>query len=246
MKSSSLVGLAIIATTLALTGCQTPQKTTLTVKTQPPKSKQPNPGPVTTPSTPTTSSPKPAPAPAPSFTLIYQPQNQSAYPFQTVTFNVAVSKSGSFTYAWYRVGQTSPLQKGNSNQLTLSNLAAANAGDYYVVVTDNQNQEKVKSNTAHLTVTPCAALLTWQAPTTREDGSALALSELKGYNVYFTTNKAALTGTSPALTPVTLGASASDYCLKTLAAGTWYFAVQAQDTAGNLSPLSSVVSKTIP
>lgn len=82
------------------------------------------------------------------------------------------------------------------------------------------------------------ATLSWEAPTSNTNGSAL--TDLAGYRIYY-------------------GASADDmketvqisnvglqtYVIENLEAGTWYFAVRALSSEGSESPLSDVVSKRI-
>ena len=80
------------------------------------------------------------------------------------------------------------------------------------------------------------ATLSWDAPTTNEDGTPL--EDLAGYKVY--------RGTAPRTygTPVDVGNVLSHNIIG-LGEGTHYFAVTAYDTSGNESKYSNEVSKTI-
>jgi fibronectin type 3 domain-containing protein len=78
--------------------------------------------------------------------------------------------------------------------------------------------------------------LSWQVPTTRADGSALLASDLKSYEIYYTTDTSA-TGTY-----VVNGGTTTSYSVTNLAAGTYYFAMSAIDNAGLKSSLSQVVT----
>jgi hypothetical protein len=80
--------------------------------------------------------------------------------------------------------------------------------------------------------------LNWVAPTTRTDGSALALSDISGYRLYMGTS-------ANSLSPVVDldDSSASRHVMDNLETGTYYFAITAFDTAGNESDLSNVVTK---
>jgi hypothetical protein len=77
----------------------------------------------------------------------------------------------------------------------------------------------------------------WTIPTTRANGKALPISELKGYQVYWTRESDKSTGTinvnkSTAISTV----------MNTAVPGTYYFAISAIDTAGLKSTLSPVVT----
>lgn len=83
-----------------------------------------------------------------------------------------------------------------------------------------------------------SATVSWSAPTTNTDGSAL--TDLAGYHIYYGTSATALTQT------VNISSAATtSYVLQSLASGTWYFAVSAVTNAGIESARSGVVSKTI-
>ena len=122
--------------------------------------------------------------------------------------------------------------------------ATANAGTYSDIVISVSNGTGSAalapfSITVSQPVTSGSATLSWTAPVDNTNGTAL--TDLAGYNVYY--------GTSPtAMTTVVNIASAgtTTYTVGNLAAGTWYFAVNAYTTGGTESTLSSTGSKTIP
>lgn len=95
-------------------------------------------------------------------------------------------------------------------------------------------------STPPVTPTPTtgSATVSWSAPTTNTDGSAL--TDLAGYHIYYGTSATSLTQS----VNITSSAIAS-YVLQNLASGTWYFAVTAVTNAGAESARSSVVSKTV-
>jgi hypothetical protein len=82
------------------------------------------------------------------------------------------------------------------------------------------------------------ATLSWQAPTTTTQGTAL--TNLAGYRIYYGTDSGDLTQ-SVQITSVGI----QTYVIDNLGAGTWYFAIRAVTAAGVESALSEVVSKTI-
>ena len=87
--------------------------------------------------------------------------------------------------------------------------------------------------------------LTWNAPTTRTDGSPLSLSEISKYRVYYGQTSGVYTLQQDVANPGTLIVSTQ---IVSLATGTWYFAVSDFDTS--IPALESAktpeVSKFIP
>jgi hypothetical protein len=84
-----------------------------------------------------------------------------------------------------------------------------------------------------------SATLSWNAPTTRTDGSAL--TNLAGYRLRYGNSSGnypnTITVTNPGLT---------SYVVNNLASGTWFFVLAAYDSAGLESSNTNPVSKTIP
>lgn len=83
-----------------------------------------------------------------------------------------------------------------------------------------------------------SATLTWTAPTTNTNGSAL--TDLAGYHVYY--------GTSPSSMTTSINvasAGTTSYTVNNLPAGTWYFAVNAYTTSGADSALSNTGAKSV-
>ncbi len=83
-----------------------------------------------------------------------------------------------------------------------------------------------------------SASLSWTAPTTNSDGSAL--TNLAGYRIRYGTT------TAMSQTVQVSTAGVTSYTLGNLTSGTWYFAVLAYASNGAESPLSNTASKTIP
>lgn len=85
--------------------------------------------------------------------------------------------------------------------------------------------------------------LSWTIPATRQNGQPLALSELKGYEVYYATDSSASTAND---TVVTIsGGSTTTSTITKLPAGTYYFSISAIDVNGMKSPLSTMVSTKV-
>ena len=86
--------------------------------------------------------------------------------------------------------------------------------------------------------------LSWSAPTTREDGTPLAATDIAQYNVYYAVDGPVTTGSTKT---VVTGATTKTVTLSLTPRAVPYtinFAVTAVDTTGAESPLSNVVSKT--
>ena len=85
-----------------------------------------------------------------------------------------------------------------------------------------------------------SAVLSWSIPTTRADGSPIAVSEIAGYEIYVLAEG---TGVSSVITVT--GGTTTTYTVTGLSPDTYDFSMAAKDSAGNLSALSPVVAKTI-
>lgn len=83
------------------------------------------------------------------------------------------------------------------------------------------------------------ATLTWMAPTTNTNGSAL--TDLAGYHIHYGNSPSALSKVIDVANPGT-----TSYTVGSLASGTWYFAMSAYTTSGLESALSNTGSKAIP
>jgi len=88
--------------------------------------------------------------------------------------------------------------------------------------------------------TPADITLSWLAPAEREDNSALSLSAIAGYKVYYGTTQDQYSD-SVAINDGTAVA----YTLTGVPAGTYYFVVTTIDTEGRESQHSSVVTITV-
>lgn len=90
------------------------------------------------------------------------------------------------------------------------------------------------------TVPANAALLSWTAPLTRENGDSLAMGEIAGFEVVYGNSEDSLDQS------LAIGdASIEELLVDDLTQGTWYFAIRTLDTDGNRSRLSEVVYKQI-
>jgi hypothetical protein len=85
------------------------------------------------------------------------------------------------------------------------------------------------------------ASLSWTIPSTRTNGTPLAISELSGYEVYYTNDS----GSVNAVVPIS-GGSTAKAVVKNLASGKYYFSISAIDTGGQKSSLSTMASISFP
>ena len=92
-------------------------------------------------------------------------------------------------------------------------------------------------DTGCISNTPADITLSWVAPAEREDNSALSLSAIAGYKVYYGTTQGQYSD-SIAINDSTAVA----YTFNGLPAGTYYFVVTTIDTEGRESQYSSVVT----
>lgn len=81
------------------------------------------------------------------------------------------------------------------------------------------------------------ANITWSIPTTRINGTALPIGELKGYEVYWTRTSDNAKGTIKISSNTKTNAVFDAYT-----PGTYYFAMSAIDTSGLKSALSTMVT----
>jgi Putative Ig domain len=122
--------------------------------------------------------------------------------------------------------------------------AAANVGtDSNIVISVSDGHSSAALAPFSITVsqptTSGGATLTWTAPTTNTNGSAL--TDLAGYHIHYGTSPSALATVVNIANPGT-----TTYTVTNLASGTWYFATSAYTTSGVESALSNIGSKSIP
>jgi hypothetical protein len=119
--------------------------------------------------------------------------------------------------------------------------AASNVGSYANIVIRVSNGSATTSlSPFSITVTQPGgtAALSWTAPTSNADGSAL--TDLAGYHIYYGTSATALSQVADIA-----NSAATSYVVGNLAAGTYYFAVQAYNSSGTDSAMSAVANTTI-
>jgi Putative Ig domain/Fibronectin type III domain len=83
-----------------------------------------------------------------------------------------------------------------------------------------------------------SATVSWKAPILNTNGTAI--TNLAGYEIKYGTSASNLSTTVKVAS-----ASTTSYVIANLAAGTYYFGVSAYNSAGEMSSVSSVASKTV-
>jgi len=107
-------------------------------------------------------------------------------------------------------------------------------------VSDPVESEASAPETTAPETTEDSVTLGWTAPSTRTDGSSIALSEIDYYLISYGQDAQTLEQ------EVEVQAGTTNHTFEGLATGTWYFQVQAVDTSGLTSPSSEVVSSSVP
>lgn len=85
--------------------------------------------------------------------------------------------------------------------------------------------------------------LSWNAPTTRENGDPLQLSEISGYEIYYFLDSSSSDDSEVASIN---NPSTVSYVTPTLTSGTYYFSIVTIDSSGLYSDLSDYITVIIP
>lgn len=169
-----------------------------------------------------------------------QPVSQMLSEGASANLSVSATGTGPISYQWYRNG--SAVSGATSNTLNIAATTTGHSGSYHCVVRNAGST--ATSSTASLSIAAVvktgSALISWKAPTTRADGSALALSKIAGYDLYHSASSA------NGLTKLTtLQASELSVVVDDLEAGTHYFALTTRDADGLESAKSTTFTVSI-
>ncbi|ABC28504.1 protein of unknown fuction [Hahella chejuensis KCTC 2396] len=168
--------------------------------------------------------------------ITFQPMSQYVSVNNLTTLNVAATGSGTLSYQWRKNGVAIP--DAVKSYYDISAATMEDQGAYDVIVSNSTGS--VVSNSAQVTVfVDRTANMFWQPPTTREDGSALALENISSYRIYVTNEAGSLEAT------YNVPAGQYYHYFDNLETGTHYFAITAIDTDGVESDFSELMSKTI-
>ena len=126
--------------------------------------------------------------------------------------------------------------------ITLQISACNSTGDNLTAATTDINSDlSTGTGTGTNQISPTADInLSWAAPAAREDNSAISLSEIAGYHVFYGTTQ----GQYSSRITINDG-TAAGYTFIDFHSGTYYFVVTTLDTEGRESQFSSEVVITI-
>lgn len=163
------------------------------------------------------------PDPVQQVSISLQPVSQTVYVNDSVTLNVSATGTGPLNYQWRKNGVA--LSGQTASYLTIANITLADSAVYDVVVSNEAGE--VPSSEAVLSVKAFPSLaLSWDTPNAREDGSALALSDIGGYKVYISYE-----GVMPEEV-ITVPATLNVLELNDMPPGNYSFSIATTDSAG--------------
>ena len=173
---------------------------------------------------------------APDITIGTQPVSQTVTSGQTVSFSVAATGSGTFTYQW-RKGGTNILGATNST-LTLNPVLTTDAGSYDVVISNGAGS--LPSSPVTLTVNKIATTVALSNLSVTYDGSphaaTVATTPSSGVTFSVTYNGSATAPTAAGSYPVVVTLTDSEHQISGSATGTLAIAPAAAIVAlSNLS-----------
>ena len=126
-----------------------------------------------------------------------------------------------------------------TGQMSGTPMQAGSYGPITITVSDHMDSASLHAFTLQVDApTLGTAIVSWQPPLQRTDGSAL--TDLAGYRVYYGEDPNNLSHTI-----VIDSVGQTEQFIDNLEASTWYFAVTAVDSKGLESPKSEIGSKTI-
>jgi len=137
-----------------------------------------------------------------------------------------------------------PDADGVNNDSGISNIEAYESGlDPYTLTNvsgDSSQTTAPETSEPAPSETGGTVTLTWTAPSTRMDGSSIALSEIDYYVINYGQDVANLDQS------VNVGGGEDNYTFSNLKSGTWYFTIRVVDTNGLSSAPSEPVSAEVP
>jgi len=171
--------------------------------------------------------------------ITQQPSSLMINEGSSASLSVTATGTAPISYQWYRNG--SAISGATGNTLNLATTSGTDAGDYFCKVSNPGSS--ANSATATLSIVAVvktgSALISWQAPTTRADGTALNAADIAGYELFYSEDGTTMSKLT------SLAAGELSVQVDDLAAGTHYFALATKDVNGMQSALSSTISVTI-
>ena len=176
------------------------------------------------------------PEPVTPVEISLHPVSQTSYIQENLTLNVSATGTGILYYQWRKNGV--PLSGSNQSYLNFESLSLNDSAQYDVVISNEAGS--VTSNSSTLTVNPLASIaLSWDTPTAREDGSALALNEIDSYKVYISYEGDSFEDT------LSVPATLNNIELADMPPGSYQLAIATTDTTGITGNKSETVTLII-
>jgi len=177
-----------------------------------------------------------APEPVIAVEISLHPASQTAYIKESLTLNVSATGSGTLNYQWRKNGQE--LSGQIHSYLDFESLTIDDSAQYDVIISNQAGA--VTSNSATLTINPLSTLaLAWNAPTTREDGSALELNEIEGYKIYISIDDDSYEET------IEIAATLNNIEFSDMLPGNYHFAIATTDSSGNTGNRSEAITLSL-
>jgi|GEM_PF-379869 len=130
----------------------------------------------------------------------------------------------------------------SNNNSQITNLEAYESGlhPYTLTSVSEPTTTEPETSAPPPTASEGSVTLSWTAPSTRMDGSSIALSEIDYYVINYGQNISSLSQST------NVDGAQTSYTFDGLASGTWHFTIRVVDTNGLTSAPSDPVSSTIP
>ncbi|KZY36978.1 hypothetical protein A3740_09090 [Oleiphilus sp. HI0068] len=173
--------------------------------------------------------------------ITQQPYSQEINAGESVDLTVRTSGDGPFSYQWLFNGEE--LVGANSQDLSISNAGIEDTGLYSVVVSNASSEAYSQEALVSVNSLPSSLELSWSAPSTREDGSALESSEISAYVIEYAYNNTEL---NQSIRINSTGSETYNYIISDVQSGTMYLRIATVDSNEIQSQFSETISIDIP
>jgi hypothetical protein len=171
------------------------------------------------------------------FTIVNSPVSVNVTKRESISLSVKVSGAIPVSYQWIKDNKN--ISGATSPNFVVNSAALSDKGMYSVKITSSLGSKTTLP--VSVTVHDFDAQLSWSAPMTRADGSALTSSEIAGYVIRYGVDPSKLDNT----VTVTASTLSKSFLNMTKTPNTtYYFEIAALDTNGLQSDYSQPVSKT--
>ncbi|KZZ62974.1 hypothetical protein A3763_21340 [Oleiphilus sp. HI0128] len=127
--------------------------------------------------------------------------------------------------------------------MSISNAGIEDTGLYSVVVSNASSEAYSQEALVSVNSLPSSLELSWSAPSTREDGSALESSEISAYVIEYAYNNTEL---NQSIRINSTGSETYNYIISDVQSGTMYLRIATVDSNEIQSQFSETISIDIP